>query len=496
MSADPHAFRGAHPTDGGVVIRTVRPAARQVTVYVKDKAVAELEPADTDGLFEGVVPRAQAAARLRARGRLRRRAASFRIEDPYRFAPTVGELDLHLAGEGRHEEIYARLGAHVIEHEGVDGHLVRGLGAGRAVGLGGRRLQRLGRAPAPDALARLERDLGGLPARGRAGTSYKYEITGPDGDRFEQGRPVRVRGRAPAQDRLGGARARARVARRRSGSSSATRARRSNEPMSVYEVHLGSWRLNPLEDNRSLTYLELADELAAYAKDMGFTHLELLPVMHHPFSGSWGYQVTGYYAPSPRFGSPDDFREFVDRLHGHGLGVILDWVPAHFPRDEFALARFDGTALYEHADPRRGAHPDWGTLVFNYGRHEVRNFLVANALFWMREYHVDGIRVDAVASMLYLDYSREEGEWVPNEFGGREDLDAVSFLKELNEVLHAREPGVDLGGRGVDRVAGRLAAHLPRRPRLRLQVEHGLDARHARRTSSRTRSTAATTTTS
>ena len=212
--------------------------------------------------------------------------------------------------------------------------------------------------------------------------------------------------------------------------------------MSVYEVHLGSWRLNPLEDNRSLTYLELADELAAYAKDMGFTHLELLPVMHHPFSGSWGYQVTGYYAPSPRFGSPDDFREFVDRLHGHGLGVILDWVPAHFPRDEFALARFDGTALYEHADPRRGAHPDWGTLVFNYGRHEVRNFLVANALFWMREYHVDGIRVDAVASMLYLDYSREEGEWVPNEFGGREDLDAVSFLKELNEVLFAREPGV------------------------------------------------------
>jgi 1,4-alpha-glucan branching enzyme len=175
---------------------------------------------------------------------------------------------------------------------------------------------------------------------------------------------------------------------------------------------------------------------------MGFTHLELLPVAHHPFAGSWGYQVTGYYAPSPRFGSPDDFREFVDRLHGHGLGVILDWVPGHFPRDEFALARFDGTALYEHADPRRGSHPDWGTLVFNFGRHEVRNFLVANALFWMREYHVDGIRVDAVASMLYLDYSREEGQWVPNEFGGREDLDAVQFLKELNEVLFAREPGV------------------------------------------------------
>ena len=206
-------------------------------------------------------------------------------------------------------------------------------------------------------------------------------------------------------------------------------------------MHLGSWRLNPLEGNRSLTYLELADELAAYARDMGFTHIELMPVMAHPFSGSWGYQVTGYFAPTPRYGEPDDFRAFVDRLHQHGLGVILDWVPAHFPRDDFALARFDGTALYEHADPRRGAHPDWGTLVFNYGRNEVRNFLLANALFWLREYHADGIRVDAVASMLYLDYSREEGQWVPNEFGGNEDLDAVAFLKEYNEVVHAQEPG-------------------------------------------------------
>ena len=208
-------------------------------------------------------------------------------------------------------------------------------------------------------------------------------------------------------------------------------------PISIYEVHLGSWRLNTLEGNRSLTYLELADELADYVAEMGFTHVELLPVMAHPFTGSWGYQVTGYFAPTPLLrisGRPaGDDRARCTRA---GIGVIVDWVPAHFPRDEWALARFDGTALYEHDDPRRGAHPDWGTLVFNYGRHEVRNFLIASALFWLREYHIDGIRVDAVASMLYLDYSRKEGEWVPNAFGGREDLDAVSFLKELNEVIY------------------------------------------------------------
>jgi 1,4-alpha-glucan branching enzyme len=214
------------------------------------------------------------------------------------------------------------------------------------------------------------------------------------------------------------------------------------EPMSIYEVHLGSWRRNPHEGDRPLGYLELADELSAYVTDMGFTHVELLPVMAHPFSGSWGYQVTGYFAPAASWGTPDELRAFIDRMHQHGIGVILDWVPAHFPRDDFALARFDGTALYEHHDPRRGAHPDWGTLIFNYGRHEVRNFLLASALFWLREYHADGIRVDAVASMLYLDYSREEGEWVPNEFGGREDLDAVSFLKQMNEVLYGREPGI------------------------------------------------------
>jgi 1,4-alpha-glucan branching enzyme len=212
--------------------------------------------------------------------------------------------------------------------------------------------------------------------------------------------------------------------------------------LSIYEVHLGSWKRVPEEGERPLTYRELADELADYVADLGFTHVELLPVMEHPFGGSWGYQVSGYYAPTSRYGSPDDLRFLVDRLHQRGVGVIVDWVPAHFPRDDWALARFDGTALYEHADPRQGEHPDWGTLVFNFGRNEVRNFLLANALYWIEEFHVDGLRVDAVASMLYLDYSREPGEWVPNVYGGRENLAAIAFLQEFNSVVHLRHPGV------------------------------------------------------
>ena len=208
-----------------------------------------------------------------------------------------------------------------------------------------------------------------------------------------------------------------------------------NEPLSVYEVHLGSWR-------PGLSYRELAEQLPAYVTEMGFTHVEFLPVAEHPFGGSWGYQVTSYYAPTSRFGSPDDFRYLVDALHQAGIGVIIDWVPAHFPRDDWALARFDGTALYEHPDPRRGEHPDWGTLIFNYGRTEVRNFLVANALYWLEEFHIDGLRVDAVASMLYLDYSREAGQWAPNQYGGRENLEAVSFLQEVNATAYRRQPGI------------------------------------------------------
>ncbi len=357
------------------------------------------------------------------------------------LAPLIGELDLHLFNEGRHRRLYDWLGAHVTDEDGT---------AGTAFSVwapGAREVRLVGDFNGWDGRAAVMARVGssgvwscfvaGVGERAR----YKFEIHGARGAPTLKADPMAYAAEIPP------------------GTASIVHlshhawtdddwmARRSDRemveaPMSIYEVHLSSWRRAPDHPDRPLHYLTLAEELASYAVDMGFTHVELLPVMAHPFSGSWGYQVTSYYAPTPLLGEPDEFRAFVDTLHDHGIGVILDWVPAHFPRDAWALANFDGTALYEHADPRRGAHPDWGTLIFNYGRHEVRNFLIANALFWAREYHVDGIRVDAVASMLYLDYSREAGEWVPNEFGGREDLEAVDFLKELNEVLYAEVPGV------------------------------------------------------
>jgi 1,4-alpha-glucan branching enzyme len=439
---NPHSVLGAHPAPDGVVIRAYRPAACAITALVHGGERVELEQIHAGGVFEGLAPGAELPMGYRLEVDYGD-AGTFTIDDPYSFLPTLGELDLHLIGEGRHEELYEKLGAHVIEHQGVVGT------AFSVWAPSARAASVVGDFNSWDGRLHAMRTLGPsgiwelfLPGVG-PGQRYKYEILAADGELRLKADPYAFEAEQPPQT--------ASIVFKPShkwskGDERWLKTRAELEPLqrpvSIYEVHLGSWRLNPLEGNRPLTYTELADELCAYVTDMGFTHIELLPVMAHPFSGSWGYQVTGYFAPTPRYGSPDDFRTFVERMHENGVGLILDWVPAHFPRDDFALARFDGTALYEHADPRRGAHPDWGTLVFNFGRHEVRNFLISNALFWLREYHIDGIRVDAVASMLYLDYSRREGEWIPNEFGGREDLDAVSFLKQFNETIYAREPGI------------------------------------------------------
>jgi 1,4-alpha-glucan branching enzyme len=438
--ADPHRLLGAHPQNGGVVVRAFRPAAERVVVRPDGGKPVELRQKHPAGVFEGEVK----DAKLPLRYELQVEYAdgqSYTLRDPYSFLPTLGELDLHLAGEGRHEELYRKLGAHVREIDGVQG-VAFAVWAPNA-----RSVSVVGDFNTWDGRLHPMRSMGSsgiwelfvpdVPE----GSRYKYELRTPDGEVVLRADPFAFAAEMPPQTASVVHRSRhewedERWLERRGATDPLRR------PISIYEVHLGSWRLNPLEDNRPLTYLELADELAAYVNDLGFTHVELLPVMAHPFSGSWGYQVTSYFAPTPRFGSPDDLRTFVDRMHEHDVGVILDWVPAHFPRDEWALARFDGTALFEHADPRRGAHPDWGTLIFNFARNEVRNFLLASALYWLRDYHVDGLRVDAVASMLYLDYSRREGEWVPNQFGGREDLDAVAFLKQLNELVYAGEPGV------------------------------------------------------
>jgi 1,4-alpha-glucan branching enzyme len=439
---NPHALLGAHPDGDGVVIRALRPAAREIVARVDGGRAVGLSQIHPGGVFEGTLNGAELPLRYQLEVDYGD-AGRFTIDDPYSFEPTIGELDLHLIGEGRHQELYEKLGAHVREHQGVHGTAFAVWApAARAISV-------VGDFNSWDGRLHAMRSLGSsgiwelfLPGV-EPGARYKFEILGADGE-------LKLKADPYAQETENPPRTASIVfdsAHRWSEPDGTWHVQRAEQeplerPVSIYEVHLGSWRLKALEDNRPLTYVELADELCAYVNDMGFTHVELLPVMAHPFSGSWGYQVTGYFAPTPRYGSPDEFRQFVDRMHSHGVGLILDWVPAHFPRDEFALARFDGTALYEHADPRRGAHPDWGTLVFNFGRHEVRNFLISNALFWLREYHVDGIRVDAVASMLYLDYSRRAGEWVPNQFGGREDLDAVTFLKELNEVIYGREPGI------------------------------------------------------
>jgi 1,4-alpha-glucan branching enzyme len=430
---DPHHFLGAHQANGDVVVRAFRPDAERLRVVPEGEEPVELERRHPDGLFEGVVPKRSLPLRYRLEI-ARHGGETVELEDPYAFLPTLGELDLHLAAQGRHEQLYEKLGAHVREVDGV-------VGTAFAVWApNARSVSVVGDFNSWDGRVHPMRSLGAsgiwelfVPGM-RAGERYKFELRSTDGTVQLRADPVARATEVPP--RTASVVYEPEHEWRDEGWLELRRA--SNQlgrPVSIYEVHLGSWR-------QGLSYEELAEQLGAYVRDLGFTHVELMPVMEHPFGGSWGYQVTSFFAPTSRFGSPDDFRAFVDSLHRQGIGVILDWVPAHFPRDEFALARFDGTELYEHSDPRRGAHPDWGTLVFNLGRNEVRNFLLASGLYWLRECHVDGLRVDAVASMLYLDYSRPEGGWVPNVHGGREDLDSIEFLRELNELVHAREPGV------------------------------------------------------
>ena len=442
---DPHRLLGPHPVGKkGLRIRVWRPGASWVRARMErpgardGEVEIDLSQIRPEGLFEASLEKAKPSVAYDLEVGYSD-GASFRLRDPYSFPPTLGELDLYLAGEGNHEDLAERLGAHVHEALGVAGvRFAVWAPNARAVSVVGDFNYWDGRVYPMRVLGSSgiwEIFLPGV----REGERYKFEIRTAGGELRLKADPLALQAeRPPATASV------VSVSRHRFRDDDWVDRREARAPLdgplAIYEVHLESWRWSA--EGGPLGARELAGQLAAYVRDLGFTHVELLPIMAHPFSGSWGYQVTSYYAPSPRLGSPDEVRAMIDCLHQQGIGVILDWVPAHFPRDDWALARFDGTALYEHEDPRRGAHPDWGTLVFNFARNEVRNFLLANALFWLREYHADGLRVDAVASMLYRDYSRPAGEWIPNEFGGREDLDAVAFLKELNELIHARVPGV------------------------------------------------------
>ncbi len=433
---DPHYVLGGHPANGGVIIRAFHPEAIKTELVVGEE-IYLMEKIHPKGLFAVFVEKTWP---FDYKHRFYFSDGSiWERRDPYRFLPTLGEIDIYLYGEGRHWEIYKKLGAHPCVHEGIKG-VSFAVWAPNAL-----RVSVIGEFNRWDGRIYPMRVLGPsgiweifIPDL-KEGLLYKYEIKTKEGllriktDPFAFFMEVRPKTASIIWD-LG----------KYEWHDAAWMEERKKkdwykEPLNIYEVHLGSWRRG--EDNRFLTYRELAEALPTYAKKLGFTHIELLPIMEHPHDASWGYQVSGYYAPTSRYGTPDDFRYFVDKCHQAGLGVILDWVPGHFPKDDYSLRLFDGTALYEHADPRLGEHPDWGTLIFNFGRNEVKNFLIANALFWLKEYHIDGLRVDAVASMLYLDYSRKPGEWIPNKYGGNENLEAIAFLQELNQQIYAQCPG-------------------------------------------------------
>jgi 1,4-alpha-glucan branching enzyme len=440
---EPHRTLGAHPaTVGGAhgaVVRAFHPDAVAVECLPEQGEPVRMQPVADRGLFATFLPGASLPMAYRLRFHFRT-GALWERDDPYRFLPTLGQMDLHLFNEGTHRRLWEKLGSHRRRVAGVEGvaFAVWAPNARRVSVVGdfcrwdGRLfpMRRLG------ASGVFELFVPGVSS----GAIYKYEIKTREGLLRLKTDPFAFAMEAPPGNAS------------RVVSSSyvwgdtewmAARPARDpvREPMAIYEVHLGSWARLVEESNRPLTYRELAPRLAKHMQDLGFTHVELLPVAEHPFYGSWGYQVTGYFAPTSRYGTPDDFRFLVDTLHQAGIGVILDWVPAHFPKDDYALRRFDGTAVYEHEDPRLGEHPDWGTLIFNYARHEVRNFLIANALYWLDELHIDGLRVDAVASMLYLDYGRKAGQWVPNRLGGRENLGAVELLQQLNETVRLELPG-------------------------------------------------------
>ncbi|MBT0781974.1 1,4-alpha-glucan branching protein GlgB [Paracoccus sp. pheM1] len=432
---DPFAVLGPHPRGGTRHVTAFDPGAQEMAAMAGGKA-HPLDPVEGyPGLFHGMVPGAEPYL---LRGR--RDGEEWLVEDAYRFGPVLGELDEHLLGEGRHHGLWQALGAHVIEHQGTAGtHFAVWAPNARRVSL-------IGDFNAWDGRRHVMRRRGAtgvweifMPGLGD-GTAYKYEILGAYGGLAQKADPVGFGAQHPP--------ATASVVRDIAGygwsdhgwMGTRAEAQRIDRPISIYEVHLGSWRRK--DGGRPISYREAAVELVDYAKDMGFTHIELLPISEYPFDGSWGYQPVGLFAPTIRFGPPHEFRDLVNAAHKAGLGVILDWVPGHFPTDPHGLVQFDGTALYEHADPREGFHQDWNTLIYNYGRAEVMNYLTANALYWLREYHLDGLRVDAVASMLYRDYSRAEGQWVPNKDGGRENYEAIAMLQAMNRLTYGEEPGI------------------------------------------------------
>jgi 1,4-alpha-glucan branching enzyme len=448
---DPFALLGPHhvdtPTGRRWVIRAFHPGAISAAIrFLNSPSIVEATKLRPDGFFEATLPETQQDRPAPATYRIQYRFASgatFEQLDTYAFPFLLSEFDLYLMGEGRHYDTYNKLGAHIQTLEGVRGvNFAVWAPSARRVSVVGDFNHWDGR-------------INPMRARGSSGiwelfvpelnegVIYKYEIIGPNGNMIPlKADPYAFR--AELRPQTGSVVANLDSYKWNDSTWIAQRAQTNwfEKPISIYEVHLGAWRRVPEEGSRWLTYRELGDQLIPYVKELGYSHIELLPIMEHPFDGSWGYQTIGYFAATSRYGSPADFMDFIDRCHNAGLGVLLDWTPAHFPRDTHGLAEFDGTHLYEHSDPRQGSHPDWGTLVYNYARNEVQNYLISNALFWLDKYHIDGLRVDAVASMLYLDYSRKAGEWVPNQFGGRENLPAIAFLRRLNEVAYERFPGL------------------------------------------------------